>query len=867
MVTVIGIISLILSIIAFFKSEKWLLNLVIFFSVFTAAIAFIEPITILPFEIPMMLLLLKYVLNFIKEKKKITLNDIKETIKTNKIFTAILIFAIALTLSELWLLISGLNYNYYDYLYKENRVIKFTLYNLSQYIRYMFYLVFALTLTIKIKDKKEIKGYLKTFIYASIFAVIWGFIQHILYSLNIPYPSLIFNNNPYAYQGFDQIMANFNRVNSIALEPSTFALHMAVFVPFVLLPWLFGETKKNRKIFIIAVLTITCGLLSFSSTFILSIFVEFLILFFVIIFSKNKNKKTILLRYVCVALISIALTFTIGVLSSHVRNSTVLKNNENVSEVNKENNIEETKNTQSESEDVVKTFIDVTLNKLSSGSAEERLDRERKSVEIFKQSPVFGVGITSFRTFTLFTNVLVNNGVIGLIAILYVFYAVIKTIIKKYKEDHLAAIVAIFALIGMLVPFVSSVPDLSFIYCWIIICLAYNYFNYNSAGHKDKNEEIIIGIDARGLDENRTGITVYIEKLLEQFNKVEKKDNIKFILYSPRSINLSFKTNDRMQIKVYNQYKKGTLFLRYILPKILKDDNVDVFFGTQHVLPKRNEYTKDIKYVLTVHDLAIHKFKTVGSRKNTIIQRLFLKRSCKEADKIIAVSESTKKDIVEMFNIPESKIDVVYHGAGFDNKYEISKTTENKILEKFNVSDKNYLFFVSTIEPRKNIVTLIKSFEVLKENNKSLKLILAGGLGWKYESIIQSINDSKYKEDINLAGYISKEEKECLMHNCKCLVYPSLYEGFGLPILEAMAKETIVVTSNNSSLPEVGGDAAFYYNSVFDYNELAIVIQKVLNISSDEKKKIIKKGLSQVQKFSWEKCANETLKTLLGLLH
>ena len=229
MVTVIGIIALILSIIAFFKSEKWLINLVIFFSVFTAAIAFINPITILPFEIPMMLLLLRYVIDFIREKKRINLNDIKEIIKTNKIFTAILIFAIALTLSELWLLVSGFEYSYYDLLLKENNVIKFTLYNFSQYIRYMFYLVFVMILSLKIQDRSEIRGYLKTFGYASLFAIFWGFVQYILYCLNIPYPNLLFNNNPYAYQGFDQIMHNFNRVNSIALEPSTFALHIGVF--------------------------------------------------------------------------------------------------------------------------------------------------------------------------------------------------------------------------------------------------------------------------------------------------------------------------------------------------------------------------------------------------------------------------------------------------------------------------------------------------------------------------------------------------------------------------------------------------------------------------------------------------------------
>ena len=187
------------------------------------------------------------------------------------------------------------------------------------------------------------------------------------------------------------------------------------------------------------------------------------------------------------------------------------------------------------------------------------------------------------------------------------------------------------------------------------------------------------------------------------------------------------------------------------------------------------------------------------------------------------------------------------------------------ILNKFNIEDKNYLFFVSTIEPRKNIVTLIKAFEILKEKeeNKTLKLILAGGLGWKYHDVLDAIEKSKYKEDISLTGYISKDEKEYLFKNAKCFVYPSLYEGFGLPILEAMARGTIVVTSNISSIPEVGGEAAFYLNDVHNENELANLIEKAFKLDEESKKVIIEKGYKQVEKFTWEKCAKETASILI----
>ena len=182
------------------------------------------------------------------------------------------------------------------------------------------------------------------------------------------------------------------------------------------------------------------------------------------------------------------------------------------------------------------------------------------------------------------------------------------------------------------------------------------------------------------------------------------------------------------------------------------------------------------------------------------------------------------------------------------------------------MKDKNYLFFISTIEPRKNISTLVKAFNILKDNKKfkGLKLVLAGGLGWRYEPILQEIDNSKYKKDIIRPGYISNEEKKCLLHNCKAFTYPSLYEGFGLPILEAFANKAIVVTSNISSIPEVGGDSALYFNNVLDENELSKIIEKALIMDDKEKNKRINEGTKLTKEFTWEKCAKETLNILIS---
>lgn len=173
------------------------------------------------------------------------------------------------------------------------------------------------------------------------------------------------------------------------------------------------------------------------------------------------------------------------------------------------------------------------------------------------------------------------------------------------------------------------------------------------------------------------------------------------------------------------------------------------------------------------------------------------------------------------------------------------------------------MFFLSTIEPRKNIETLIRAFNYIKrKEDTNLKLIIAGGFGWKYGEVIRLFEESEFREDIIMPGYISKEEKKYFYENASCFVYPSLYEGFGLPILEAMANGTLVITANNSSLPEVGGEAAFYYESAFNYGELGNKTIEILNLSEKEKQERREEGMKQVKKFTWEKCAKETFEVL-----
>lgn len=366
---------------------------------------------------------------------------------------------------------------------------------------------------------------------------------------------------------------------------------------------------------------------------------------------------------------------------------------------------------------------------------------------------------------------------------------------------------------------------------------------------------MIIGIDAKTLGKRKTGIAFYVQNIIKYLNEVDKENN--YILYSNREIDLPFSLNSNFKIKYYKA-KIASFAIYYKLPKILKKDKVDLFWGPEHILPKKN---KHYKLVVTIHDLAFAKFKGICTYNNIIIQGLFTKKSCRNADKIIAISKTTKQDLIDLYNIKSDKIEVVYNG---ESPYVYSKEligTQNfkAFSEKFGINT-DYLLFVGAIEPRKNIVNMVKAFEDYKKKTSSdLKFVIAGGLGWKTEPILEKIETSEFNKDIIMTGYISNDEKENLYRNAKALMFVSLYEGLGLPIIEALSVGVPVITSNVSAMPEVGGNCCYYVQNPQDSSEISEILTEAMQDIDSERidKNIL---IDQSEKFSIIDCAKDTLK-------
>lgn len=344
-----------------------------------------------------------------------------------------------------------------------------------------------------------------------------------------------------------------------------------------------------------------------------------------------------------------------------------------------------------------------------------------------------------------------------------------------------------------------------------------------------------IGIDARALSHSKAGIGTYLSEVLEYI--AGNDDCNRYYLYTNKDIDCEG-LDERFVIRKYKS-KIGTFGLRYIVPKMIKQDKIDVFWGPEHVLPKKVD---DIKYVLTIHDLALFRLKKTAALYNEIINKIYCKKSAEQADSIIAISNSTKSDLVNLFKINPDKIPVIYNGVSlYPYSYVATRVSNSEfkpLSDKFGINQQ-YFLFVGTIEPRKNLVNAVKAFNLFKSTTGfPHKYVIAGGKGWRDKKIHQEIENSPYKNDIILTGYVSSKEKELLYRNALCLLFPSLYEGFGLPIIESLSVGTPVITSNVSAMPEVGGDVCEYVDP--------LNVNEICNAMSNIKHKWDEKGISEI---------------------
>jgi len=365
-----------------------------------------------------------------------------------------------------------------------------------------------------------------------------------------------------------------------------------------------------------------------------------------------------------------------------------------------------------------------------------------------------------------------------------------------------------------------------------------------------------IGIISSFVDEMSGGIGVYTHNLIENLNKIDKNNNYHLIHYLKKDMEM-YRINNDIIIPKYNFMDKiggsYSLWRYYILPRNMKNLEMDVVHDPYELGPL--SFNMPFKKVVTIHDLSPIIFPNLFKWGDVMIHRLLFKKTVKNMDKIITVSEHSKNDIINYLKVPEENIEVIYNGK--DDAFKPMSDWEIRdVYGKYGI-DSEFILTVGGIHPIKNISNILKAYHKLKKSGLKYKLVVVGNKMDKWEKIFETVQNLKLTGDVIFTGVVPLQDLTKLYNAAKLFVYPCLYAGFGLPPLESMACGTPVVTSNNSSLPEVVGNAGVMIDP-YNVDELSEAIDGVLK-DEDLQKDLTKKGLKRAELFNWNKTASETL--------
>lgn len=378
-------------------------------------------------------------------------------------------------------------------------------------------------------------------------------------------------------------------------------------------------------------------------------------------------------------------------------------------------------------------------------------------------------------------------------------------------------------------------------------------------------------IDIRPLmDKRYSGVAEYTFELLKALLIIDQKNHYWLLYNSYHDVSDRLPTFDYSNVTIVRT-KYPNKFFNYVLLKCfhrplfdkLVGQPIDIFF-----MPHLNfaRWSPSLPSIVTVHDLSfVHFPKFFNWRKNLWHTLLSVKKLLKRSSVVVTLSENTQNDVKQYADIDDARTSTIY--SGISEVFTIINKEDSRlqaVKQKYNLPH-SFIFFLGTIEPRKNIEGLIKAFEIVKSKKcPDLKLVIAGGRGWKADPVYEAANKSSFVKDIIFLDYVEAGDKVYLYNLATLFVYPSFYEGFGFPPLEAMASGTPTIVSATSSLPEVVGEGAVMIDP---YNPMSIAsaISEVLNDDS-LRSHLIEQGKQQAAKFTWEKTAEQYLQLFSSII-
>lgn len=359
-----------------------------------------------------------------------------------------------------------------------------------------------------------------------------------------------------------------------------------------------------------------------------------------------------------------------------------------------------------------------------------------------------------------------------------------------------------------------------------------------------------IAYDATTLNLTKGGTTVYLRNLIENL-RIIKPENEYTLHLTNFGVHKNYLTK-----KIESLYREF-FWREHILTKVAMKDKSDIIHFPNHYAALRSK----IPTIVTFHDIYILKNPTAFPLPQVKYSQYILPKVIQSASKIIAISDFTKNEIINHFDIDSNKIKVIHNGVSNNFKPIHDQDILKHVKLKHNLP-KDYILYVGAIEPRKNVHKLVEAFNIVKKS-RDISLVIVSFGGWKNKNIYQIINKSPYCNDIHLTGYVSDEDLPSIYSLAKVFVYPSSYEGFGLPLLEAMACGCPVIGTINTVANEVVGNAGILTDSTNSY----LLSEAILALCEEDNwKKFRDLGLERSNLFTWNQCANRTLELYQSII-
>lgn len=356
-----------------------------------------------------------------------------------------------------------------------------------------------------------------------------------------------------------------------------------------------------------------------------------------------------------------------------------------------------------------------------------------------------------------------------------------------------------------------------------------------------------IGIDARPLSYRLTGIGMYLKYLLDALQPASGNHDI----YLISNTRIDYNLVNPMWHKVEGHVSRkltSTAWMQGCAPFLAMRLGLDLFWSPRHHLPLG--LLPGIRTVVTVHDVVHRHYPRTMSPANLLVERLLMRASLMRAQAVITDARCTLHDLQRWYHLRTAKVHCIHPGVP---PFDKSRTAAAPAMEL----PSRYLLFVGTLDPRKNFERLFEAYRLLDPARRKIHLVLVGARGWKNRAFLQRLENSPLKPFVKLTGYLTRTQLAVLYRHALCLVFPSLYEGFGFPILEAMALGTPVITSTVSSMPEVAGNAAVLVDPRSP-QAIAAAMQRVIT-DGTLRERLIAAGRRRVTRFSWQRCAQDTL--------